>query len=179
MISALPTLAAEPATQPETAARDFAKGARTFSLHTNYQYERTGDDQYLAQVSAGWGNYLADNFAVEPQAVGYFGHDEEDSVGIGFNLVTRYHFINVGRFSLYGDILGGMFIMSNDFPTTGTCFNFTYGGGPGISYRLAEKLYLDAGARFQHVSNAMINGRDHNPVFNSYGGYIGLTWMLD
>jgi hypothetical protein len=65
---------------------------------------------------------------------------------------------------------------SDNFPNGGTPFNGTYAGGPGISWRLRDGLHLDTGIRFEHVSNGFYAGRNRNPVFNSFGGYLGLMW---
>jgi hypothetical protein len=73
-------------------------------------------------------------------------------------------------------VLVGILFTCDDFPTGGTDINGTYGGGPGISWRLREGLRLDTGLRFEHVSNGFYAGRDKNPIFNSFGGYIGLMW---
>jgi hypothetical protein len=155
---------------------EFARGAEFFSLRAAYQNERTGEDISLASVVAGAGYYALDNAAIELQFVGYRAHDKGDSAGAGANVLGRYHFLNFDRFSIYGDVLGGIFYLCDDFPTGGTAFNFTYGGGPGLSIRLRDGLHLDGGVRFQHVSNVFIAGRDRNPIFNSFGGYVGVMW---
>ena len=167
-----------PATAEERAkpVAAFPAGTEYFSLSGAFQNERTGEDTYLATVSAGFGRYFADNAAFEWQIVGYGAHDDEDAIGLGGNALLRYHFLNIDRFSLYGDALAGAFVLSDDFPTGGTALNFTYAGGPGASWRLHDGVYLTGGIRFQHVSNGFIAGRDRNPIFNSFGGYVGLSW---
>jgi len=168
---------ADPATTSESeSTAAFPRGTEYYRLQGSYQNERSGADEHLATIGVAAGHYFLDNAAFEFQFLGYNGHDEEDGFGVGINALARYHFINVGRFSLYGDVLGGIFWTSADFPTGGTELNFTYAGGPGLSYRIREGLYLDGGIRFQHVSNFYIQGRDRNPVFNSFGGYVGLMW---
>jgi opacity protein-like surface antigen len=169
--------AAEPTTSESGSDAMFPEGTEYFSLKLAYQNERNGMDRFLASTVFSKGGYFIDNAAAEIQFVGYWGHDtEQDPVGAGLNLSARYHFINVGRFSLYGDVLGGLFCMTDDWPIGGTAFNFTYAGGPGVSYKIRDGLFLDGGIRFQHVSNFFIEGRDRNPIFNSFGGYIGVTW---
>jgi hypothetical protein len=155
---------------------DFTKGTEFYSLRATYQNARGGESTYLASVTPSFGHYFLDNAAFEVQVPLYLAKDEEMSVGIGVNVLARYHFINWDRYSLYGDVLGGIFGTTDDFPTGGTSFNFTYGGGPGLSIRLREGLHLDGGLRFQHVSNGYIKGRDRNPIFNSFGGYVGFMW---
>jgi hypothetical protein len=155
---------------------DFAKGTRYWVLVGAYTQERTGDDQYLASVAVGRGFFFLDNAAIEAQVPVYVAHDDETAGGIGFQALARYHLINIERFSFYADILGGMLWTSDDFPTGGTNFNFTYAGGPGASWRMNHNTFLICGYRFQHVSNGYIEGRDRNPIMNSIGGYVGLTW---
>ena len=159
--------------KPEAA---FPKGTEYYRLQGAYQNQRQGENQYLASGTFAWGHYFLDNAGFEVQLNGYNAHDNEDGYGVGINVLAKYHFVNVGRFSLYGDVLGGCFWTSADFPTGGTEFNFTYAGGPGLSYKIRDGLYLDGGLRFQHVSNFFIEGRDRNPIFNSFGGYIGIMW---
>jgi hypothetical protein len=173
------TRAEEPTGSTEDPARPpaaFPVGTEYFSLSGAFQNERTGEDRYLATASAGFGRYFYDNAAFEWQIVGYGTHDEDEALGMGGNALLRYHFLNIDRFSLYGDVLGGVFVLTDDFPTGGTALNFTYAGGPGASWRLRDRLYLSGGVRFQHVSNAFISGRDRNPIFNSFGGYVGFMW---
>jgi opacity protein-like surface antigen len=165
----------EPAAKEKTPAA-FPVGTEYYRLQGAYQNERHGENQYIATGTFAWGHYFLDNAGFEIQLNGYDAHDEEDGYGIGINVLAKYHFVNVGRFSLYGDVLGGAFWVSQDFPTGGTELNFTYGGGPGLSYKIRDGLYIDGGIRFQHVSNFFIEGRDRNPIFNSFGGYIGVMW---
>jgi hypothetical protein len=156
----------------------FAKGTQTWTLSGGYTTERTGESTYLANATIARGFYFLDNAAFDVQVPIYFAHDDEIAGGFGLQALARYHFLNVQRFSLYADILGGILWTSDDFPTGGTEFNFTYAGGPGASYRMTEHAHLLAGFRFQHVSNGFIEGRDRNPILNSLGGYVGVMWTF-
>ena len=173
-----PTATATESQSPESSKSEspFPKGTEYYRLQGAYQNQRQGENQYLATGTFAWGHYFLDNAGFEVQLNGYNAHDDEDGYGIGINVLAKYHFINWRRLSLYGDVLGGMFWTSADFPTGGTEFNFTYAGGPGLSYKIRDGLYIDGGIRFQHVSNFFIEGRDRNPIFNSFGGYVGLMW---
>jgi opacity protein-like surface antigen len=156
----------------------FRKGTQTWTLSGAYTQERTGDDQYLAAFTLGRGLYVIDNAALDVQMPIYYAHDEQSAAGIGLQAVARYHFLNINRFSLYGDILGGLLWTSDDFPAGGTELNFTYAAGPGASFQLNERVHIIFGYRFQHISNGFIKGRDRNPIMNSLGGYIGLLWTF-
>jgi len=164
------------AAEPE--AHNFAAGTKAFTLATEYVRERRDSDIYLANVSAGYGYYFWDNIAFEIHGVGYYAYDDAPAIGGGASILARWHFLNIGRFSLYGDVLGGIMQLDGNFPNGGTHFNFTYQGGPGMAIQLRDSLFLIGGARFEHVSNGFIDGRDRNPIFNSYGGYIGLMWTF-
>jgi opacity protein-like surface antigen len=179
LITATATRARAQATAPaekEKTPAAFPIGTEYYRLQAAYQNQRQGENQYIATGTFAFGHYFLDNAGFEVQLNGYNAHDNEDGYGVGINVLAKYHFVNVGRFSLYGDVLGGCFWVSQDFPTGGTEFNFTYAGGPGLSYKIRDGLYLDGGIRFQHVSNFFIEGRDRNPIFNSFGGYVGLMW---
>jgi hypothetical protein len=67
---------------------------------------------------------------------------------------------------------------NRDFPPHGTRLNLTYQGGLGLSFRLQEDLYLVGRGTFLHISNAFYEGRDHNPAFNGFGGYLGLMFKF-
>lgn len=157
---------------------DFLKGDHTFSLTVGYTGERTGADQTLASVTGEYSVFAFDRISLGGQLALYRGHDDGEAYGAGVNLVGRWHFLNVGRVSFYGDLLGGVLELDDQFPDGGTRFNFTYAGGPGADVRLKDNLHLTLGFRFQHVSNGFIEGRDRNPVLNSLGGYVGLLWQL-
>lgn len=169
-------LGTAPARADSSAA--FPRGTKEFTLAVNYVNERKGRDRSVSTVTTGFGYYFLDNAAIELQLLGYRTHDEEDGYGPGANLEARYHLLNIGRFSLYGEIAGGVLWTSADFPTGGTELNFTYFGGPGVTIRLNDNMYLLGGVRFQHLSNLFIEGRDRNPIFNSYGGFVGLMWKF-
>jgi hypothetical protein len=169
--TASPASAAEP-------ADGFAQGSQSFSLSVEYVRERRNSDINLMEFGAGYGRFVLDNVALELQAVGYRVNDDGPDAGGGANLIGRWHFLNWDRLSLYADASGGIMLTTDDFPEGGTAFNFTYRGGPGASWRLGESLFLVGGAHFQHISNAFIKGRDRNPIFNGFGGYLGLMWTF-
>jgi len=158
------------------AETDFTQGTREFSLTAGFVNERSGEDRNLTFITAGWGKYFIDNAVAEFQIQGIYSHDDENGYGGLVGGALRYHFINRDWFSFFGEFQGGAMWTSEDFPTGGTELNFTYSGGPGATIRLRKGLYLIGEFRFQHVSNAFIEGRDRNPIFNSFGGYIGLMW---
>ena len=176
-----PALAADETTKPAEPAQPalpFDKGAKAFSLMGGCMVERTGEKEYLANVTAEYTKFVENGVGLGMQGVGYYGYDDEAAIGAGFNVIARWHFLRWERASLFGDILGGVMQLDNNFPDGGTHLNFTYQAGLGGTIQLHDSLHLIGGAKFTHVSNGFIEGRDRNPVFNSYGGYLGLMWTF-
>jgi hypothetical protein len=176
-------LLVSPAARAEPDDVSFPEGLKGWAYTGGWTQQRDGEDQYLANGTVTYTRYLHDNFAFDWQFIGYYAHDSTnepnttDAPGLGINALARYHLINKGRFSLYGDILGGVLWTSDDFPNGGTELNFTYAGGPGVSWEVKPNVHIVGGLRFQHVSNGFVEGRDRNPIMNSYGGYIGLMFL--
>lgn len=157
----------------------FPAGTQTLSTEVHYVKERTGEPESLASANLGLDWYLADRAALGVEVPVYRAHDEEgNTFGTGLDLVGRYHFLEVGKFTFFGDAGAGVMETAEDWPAGGTRLNFTYLAGLGITYQLSERVSLIGGGRFQHVSNAFIEGRDRNPIFNGFGGHIGLLFAL-
>jgi hypothetical protein len=161
----------------ETLSNDdkpLSMGTQEWNIQTRYTGERTGQDKSLTSASVGYGKYFIDRAVLEGQLVGYYTHDDENGIGIGVNMVARYHLLVIGRFSLYGEIGAGVLESTEQIPTGGTRLNFTYFGGPGGSFEINDNNHLVGGFLFQHVSNFFIEGRDRNPIMNSIAAYIGV-----
>jgi hypothetical protein len=172
-------LCASAQTRPATAGESselFPKDLNTIELTGGYI---TRGNRHLSYGALGFGHYLSDNLEIRPEIVGYYGsQSSEPAHMIGLTIEGRLHFITVGRLSLFGEIGGGILEGDREFPPKGTHFNFTYQTGVGASYHLSERLDLLARASFLHISNGFIYGRDRNPAFNGFGGYVGLMWRL-
>ena len=50
--------------------------------------------------------------------------------------------------------------------------------GIGLTYKLDESTYLFGGARYFHLSNARLEGIEHNPQMNGVEFYVGLMFPL-
>lgn len=157
----------------------FPAGTQTLSTELHYMTEYKGEPESLASVNLGLDWYLVDRAALGLELPVYLAHDEDgNTLGAGLDLVGRYHFLEAGKFTFFGDIGVGVMETADDWPAGGTRLNFTYMAGLGITYQLSQRISLIAGARYQHVSNANIEGRDRNPALNSFGGHIGLLFTL-
>jgi hypothetical protein len=136
-----------------------------------------------SRLGVGAGYYFLNDVAAIAEAAGVVQHiDGEsgsaDAYGGGFNLLLRWHFLQIDRLSLYADGGGGFVEYDRDSPPLGTRFNFDARAGLGATFRLSERTHLMGGARFFHQSNANIEGEDRNPQVNGAEFYVGLMWML-
>lgn len=170
----------EPTTRPATM---FPKGTWTSQFHGAY-YHAFADDEEIVNAAASIGYYFDDKHVVRFELDGYRFDEEggsgdaEDSLGTGFNLGLRYHFLEYERFSMFVDGIVGAQYSRRNFPEGGTHFNFNEQLGLGISYRLHDNLHLISGCRYMHISNARIRGEDENPGFDSLGGYFGVMFTF-
>jgi hypothetical protein len=169
------TASASPATEL------FSRGYRTLDFTGQYIQEVTNkrDDQ-LAGGSVGLSYYLFDRTAVVVQVPFYdVERSGPDTVAGGFTLLARYHFLEVDQWSLFIDGGAGALLAGSKVPAGGTNFNFTPQTGLGFTYRLNNNLDLIAGTHFFHLSNAGLDGGNHNPGINgAMEGYAGLMFKF-
>jgi len=94
----------------------------------------------------------------------YFRQRGEDAAGGSFSLGFRWHFWRGPRGSVFLDLGAGVLGTNEDVPETGLPFNFLPRAGLGATWRPGEgPARLRIEARWQHISNAAIAGRDTNP----------------
>lgn len=76
--------------------------------------------------------------------------------GVGFNPKIKYSFIALDRVRPYAEFAGGPFWtdLGGKIPEQSSEFNFIVTGGLGVSYFLNDRAAINAGYRFQHISNA-------------------------
>jgi len=76
--------------------------------------------------------------------------------GIGFAPKIKYTFVALDRIRPYAEFAGGPFWtdLAGKIPEESSQFNFVLMAGFGISYFLTDQVALNAGYRFQHISNA-------------------------
>lgn len=167
-----------PASRPTPAL--FPKGTWDLEVFGGYASEFYPYDHIkFSTGSIGVGYYPKDNFAISLQVPGYAVQQAgADAQMFGLNLSLRDHFFQRERFSLFGDLIGGLAQSNRVVPTGGTYFNFTLQGGLGATYQLTNNLHLVAGVHLFHLSNAAIRGINHNPDLNSIEGYGGLMFTF-
>lgn len=76
--------------------------------------------------------------------------------GIGFAPKIKYTFVALDRIRPYAEFAGGPFWtdLAGKIPEESSQFNFVLMAGFGVSYFLTDQVALNAGYRFQHISNA-------------------------
>ena len=128
-------------------------------------------------------HFVADDFEVNG-SLGGWGHfqDGDDEASIAFDLGFRWHFINEGRshadglgMTVYADTGIGMLYATGEVPSGGTRYNFTPRAGLGATWPIGDgPARLDAGVRWQHLSNASTAGSDDNPSRDAAMVYLGV-----
>jgi hypothetical protein len=125
-----------------------------------------GDSWYRGQVSLG-GEMVYIQFQ-EP----FLTH------GVGFTPKIKYTFVAQGRIRPYAEFAGGPFWtdLAGKIPEQSGQFNFILTAGFGVSYFLTDRAALNAGYRFQHISNAD-TGRS-NVGLNSSLPFTGFSFYF-
>lgn len=159
----------------------FREGTWTVQAYAAYFDDVSPSNEKVGSASAGVGYFISDDWSLSLEGVAYkldakFGFDDAAAGGVSVDL--RYFFWHQDRLSLFAEVGGGMLYADEKFPPGGTQFNFTGQAGVGAAYRLDDSVYLLAGARYFHLSNANIHGLDENPSIDSIGGYVGVMFTF-
>jgi opacity protein-like surface antigen len=116
--------------------------------------------------------------AFEPGLEGWFQQylSPHSATAEGLKLTGRYHLIGFGRFVPYLEGTAGAGGTSLKVPEIDSTFTFVLEAGAGLSYFVTDSLALNAGYRFQHISN----GHTSNPNrgFNSDSGVVGVSFYF-
>jgi hypothetical protein len=157
----------------------FAKGTWTAQTYGAYVSAKGFSDEKLASGSAGVGYFVFDNAELNLEVIGYHvTQDGPDADAVGLQLLLRHHLLQFDRLSLFVDVGPGIFEGSTEVPHDGTTFNITFRSGPGLTYQITDNFYLIGGARYFHLSNAALEGREHNPSINGVEGYFGVMFKF-
>jgi hypothetical protein len=116
--------------------------------------------------------------AFEPGLEGWFQCyvSPESATAAGLKLAFRYHFIGLGRFVPYLEATAGAGGTSLKLPEIKSTFTFVLEGGVGAAYFVTNKVALNLGYRFQHISNG--NTSSPNRGFNSDTGVLGVSYSF-
>jgi hypothetical protein len=110
-----------------------------------------------------------------------YSQEGPDSTGFNISMVVRWHFIDTGKWTVFGDLGIGVLFATDPVPrrdgVTGTNFDFTPRAGGGFTRQLSDDgVRLEVGFRWAHVSNARISGNNDNPGRDSAMLYAGLIF---
>ena len=116
--------------------------------------------------------------AFEPGLEGWFQQylSPHSATAQGLKATGRYHFIGLGRFVPYLEGTAGAGGTSLRVPEIDSTFTFVLEAGAGLSYFVTDALAVNAGYRFQHISNGHIS--NPNRGFNSDSGVVGVSFYF-
>jgi opacity protein-like surface antigen len=190
-VTALALLAlAQPAPAYDAEAT-FAKGTTIFGLQigggaaNNVEDHRTVSDISFVTATprisylffAPFGSGLLRS-ALEPGLEGWFQYylSPDTATAEGLKLALRYHFIGLGRLVPYLEGNAGAGGTSLRVPEIDSSFTFVLEAGAGLSYFVTDAIAVNAGYRFQHISNG--HTADRNRGFNSDSGVLGVSFYF-
>jgi lipid A 3-O-deacylase len=169
----------------------FAKGTKIFGLQVgggaanNVEGHREVSDisfitetprfSYLFFAPFGSG-FLRSAF--EPGLEGWFQQyvSPSGATANGLKITARYHLLSLGRFVPYLEGTAGAGGTSLRVPEINSTFTFVLEAGAGLSFFVTDRLAVNAGYRFQHISNGHTS--DRNRGFNSDSGVIGVSYFF-
>ena len=97
---------------------------------------------------------------------------------LGFNggVEARVDVIRHDQFRLFVDgSVNLLWTHGTQFPPGGTGVNGYLRAGPGGMFRLNDRIAIEAGYHFSHVSNGA-GVVAHNPAYNGHGGYLSIRF---
>jgi hypothetical protein len=116
--------------------------------------------------------------ALEPGVEGWFQYylSPNEATAEGLKLAMRYHLIGFGRLVPYFEATAGAGGTSLRVKEIDSDFTFVVEAGGGLAYFITDTVALNAGYRFQHISN----GHTSNPNrgFNSDTGIGGVAFYF-
>jgi hypothetical protein len=123
---------------------------------------------------------LAERLDLSLEFTGYFldQTDAEDAFAGAFTPTFRYELArwDEGRWGAFVDFGIGVMQSTERVSPNGTHFNFTPRAGVGLSWEPGRSnCRFLAGARWQHFSNARIDGSERNESFDSLMLWLGVS----
>ena len=113
---------------------------------------------------------------VEPGVEGWFQYylSPKEATAEGLKLAMRYHLIGFGRLVPYLEVNGGAGGTNLRVKEIDSTFTFVLEAGAGGSYFITDTIALNAGYRFQHISNGHTSSP--NRGFNADTGIGGVSF---
>ena len=158
---------------------DFDKGTWTFQSYGGYYNELGPYDVEWGFASVGYSYYFVDGMSLGAEVSGYgISQPDNNAAAASFGAVFRHHLYDTGNSSFFVDVAAALFDATDDTPANGTQWNYVTQAGIGLTQKLDPRSHLLAGVRFTHLSNADLEGDDHNPALNGVSVYVGLMFRL-
>jgi Lipid A 3-O-deacylase (PagL) len=157
----------------------FPAGTVTLTSIGSYGHSFDSHRVMLGTFNVGAGYYIFNNFALNLEA-GYQRHDQSgpNADVVMLDMLFRHHLFHWKRFSFFIDFGLGVSYANERTPPHGTYFNFMEEAGLGSTIHIKDNIHLLTGARFFHMSNARIDGPEHNPSLNAWQVYGGIMFKL-
>lgn len=150
----------------------FIKGSRYWSLATSASRDYSLGSVYLTQIHVNY--YFAHNLAISYGGeIGYInGKRTKGGVIGGPQIGLRWHFVKIQKWSIYMEGLVGAVAQQQPLTEQSLRFNFDLEPGGGFSYSLNQKMLLQSGFRWHHLSNARVRGKEHNVGYDGPMVYL-------
>jgi hypothetical protein len=160
---------------PRSEPDPFRPDQWTIDFTTSYTHPTSLDQHRFVTGSLGLSYVPIDRVMVSLDLTGDYIQQTGTGAGGGFNLRGRYELAKLQSISLFVDGSAGIIETDQPIPTRGTHFNFIETVGCGAFVPVLPRLFLEAGIRFQHISNA---GISVNPGHSGMQGYLGFAIPL-
>jgi opacity protein-like surface antigen len=95
---------------------------------------------------------------------------------LGLSGSLRHNFLLWDRVVPYIDGGGGFLNTNLRIQALGECIEFMAFGGAGVLFRVGERITVDAGWRYLHISNAGQTENRRNIGINSHFIHGGISW---
>jgi hypothetical protein len=139
----------------------------------------TDRDVQMGGASVAFDYYTHTDFCLRCELTAWGVSTEAGDAAAGQgSLGFRHHFYQFGDSSLFIDVGFGIYEAGRRTPQNGTYFNFTFDTGIGVDHPIARNVDLIVGLRYFHLSNARLEGPEHNPSLNGPEGYVGVMFRL-
>lgn len=157
----------------------FPAGTVTLTSTGSYAHSFDSHRVMVGTFNVGAGYYIFKNFGLNFEA-GYQRHDQTgpNADVVMLDILLRHHLFHWQRFSFFIDFGVGVSYANERTPPHGTYFNFMEEAGLGSTVYIKDNLHLLTGVRFFHMSNARIDGPEHNPSLNAWQVYAGIMFKL-
>lgn len=156
-----------------------AEGHWSFQVYGSGTVGKNSNAIYGGHIGVGY--HFLDGVSINAEFVGEAFHMQDtpaatggDTAGGAFEILFRWHLLRGDGWSVFTDIGAGIMEASDSFPSEGTHFNFRPQAGFGATLKLTDDLYLIGGLKWFHISNARIEGVEHNPSYDSLMYYAGV-----